>query len=151
MSWSLSRWVGPVADALVEGPTNNIFHVHVICNLIYTVSNLLYIVNIKNLFAVFNACPCLSALNGKVKLVAESPIIYLICFFCIFPMSWPISTRRSAGPVPDELRDEPALNINVPDYFFFQMSWRLSRWVGPVADELVQGLTHNIFHVHVLL
>ena len=40
------------------------------------VNDLIYIVNTENLLAVCNACPCLSALDDKVKLRAERSIIY---------------------------------------------------------------------------
>ena len=111
---NLSFWVfqmsWPFPDELALLPTSwlrrlahNIFHVHVSwCNLVYTLNNLIYLLNAEYLLSACNVCPCLSALNGKVKLRACREAHHLSNLFVFYfldelaPFQW-------IGPVVDKL------------------------------------------------
>ena len=98
MSWPLSIWVGTVADELGKEPLNKIVHVHVL---------ILYDFKCKYndfLLAVFNSCPCLFALTGKVKLID--------LFIHLFQLSFnSFSWWGTAGPDVQLLRQHTTFSM----------------------------------------
>ena len=71
-------------------------------------------------------------------------ISFINLLFTLCQTSWTCS-RLVGG------RANPQYWLLIFIFHIFRMMLPLWRWVGPVEDELVEGLTHNIFHADVLL